>query len=575
MAALSFGHRTATGLIILGLAACTGVIDGERSEVTTGPAGGSVSAGSGPSLDPEAPTPPAPNNPGSVSVRRLNRVEYDNTVRDLLGTELRPAKDFPADDPGAGFDTVGAAASLSPTYVRDYEAAAHRLIDDLFADKARWAKIVSCDIELEGKPCAEAVLRAFSARAFRRPATNEEVQRLLTPLQVATEVGATQSDGLRHALAAVLLSPHFIFKLEMDADPQQAAPHRLTDYELATRLSYALWSTTPDAELLADAEASVLQQDAVLERQLTRMLADPRAQALAQNFAAQWLHFRELEVHEVEGNIFPKYTTELAVSMKREAELFFMDFLHSPKPLSELLTSRFTYVDQRLAGHYGLPTKAGAAASEMWLVDTANAPRIGLLTLGAVLTATSFSTRTSPVKRGEFVLTELLCASVPPPPPDVIGLAGDEGDTDTSGLTLRQRLEAHREKAECRSCHAAMDPLGFGLENYDAIGAYRTLDNGQPIDAEGELLDGTRFSGAIELAATLSADPRLGQCITSKFMTFALGRFLDQADDPTWIAHLAGSVRDSGGDFNTLVRTLVMSEAFRSRQGTTPAVPAP
>jgi hypothetical protein len=201
----------------------------------------------------------------------------------------------------------------------------------------------------------------------------------------------------------------------------------------------------------------------------------------------------------------------------------------------------------------------------MWLADTSAAPRTGLLTLGAVLTATSFPTRTSPVKRGEFVLHQLLCGSVPPPPPEVIGLAGDEEGSPTSGLTLRQRLELHREKAECRGCHAMMDPIGFGLENYDAIGQYRTLDQGQPIDAEGEHLDGRRFSGAIELAATLAADPRFVPCVTEKLMTFALGRFVNQPDDPQWIAHLAGTARDEGGSFNALVRALVLSEAFRSR----------
>lgn len=573
MAALTRPWHVVAGAGLL-LAGCTGTITSDAGIDPQGPAqpaseGSGGSSGGSSTLDPNAATPPAPESPGNVSVRRLNRVEYGNTTRDLLGTSLDPAAAFPADDPGAGFDTVGAAASLSPTYVRDYEGAAHQLIDDLFADPARWAAVVTCDVETEGTRCAEQVLGGFARRAWRRPVTRDEVSRLLAPLRVAAEVGAPPTLGLRHALSAVLLSPHFIFKLEQD--PQTAAPQRVSDHELATRLSYALWSTMPDDALVADADAGTLQTGAVLAGHVARMLADPRAVALARNFTAQWLHYRELEAHEVESALFPEYSPELVASMEREAELFFMDFVRTPRPLAELLTARFTYLDQRLAAHYGLP--AGSPGSETWRADTSDAPRSGLLTLGAVLTATSFPTRTSPVKRGEFVLTELLCSAVPPPPPEVIGLADDEEGGGTEGLTLRQRLEAHREKPECSGCHALMDPMGFGLENYDAVGKYRTLDRGQPIDADGEHLDGRRFSGAIELAATLAADARFVPCVTEKLMTFALGRFVNQADDPNWIAHLAGTARDEGGTFNALVRALVLSEAFRSRQATPPAAP--
>lgn len=552
---------------------CTAMVVGDAAPTPDGssevPTPGAM-GGTGPLAPaPAGATPPAPTNPGVVSVRRLNRIEYGNTVRDLLGTALNPAATFPADDPGAGFDTVGAAASLSPTYVRDYEAAAHALIDDLFADPARWAKVATCNVELEGNACAERVLGDFARRAWRRPATSVEVQRVSAPLQVAAELGASPTLGLRHALAAVLLSPSFIFKLEMDGAQQAGAPHRLDDHELATRLSYALWSTMPDAALLAEADAGSLQTDAALERELTRMLADPRSSSLAQNFAGQWLHYRELEAHEVEAALFPEYSPELARSMQREAEAFFMEFVRTPRPLVELMTARFTYLDERLAGHYGLPAQP-AGPSGTWLADTSGTPRIGMLTLGAVLTATSFPTRTSPVKRGEFVLKEMLCDAVPPPPPDVIGLAGDDEGGATDGLTLRQRLEKHRDKVACRGCHSLMDPLGFGLENYDATGKYRTLDQGQPIDAEGVLVDGTRFTGALELAATLAVDPRLTPCLTKKLMTFALGRLVDQVDDPSWIAHLAGTARDNGGDFRSLLRALVMSEAFRSRQPSSP-----
>jgi hypothetical protein len=517
----------------------------------------------------DTPTPPAPVNPGVVTVRRLNRTEYNNTVRDLLGTSLRPADRFQADTPGDGFDTVGAATNLSPAAVRDYEEAAHALVDDLFSDAARLATVVTCDVASEGEGCARSVMAGFTKRAFRRPVTSEEVEGLLAPFRLATELGAAPSLGLRHALAAVLLSERFLFRLELDPDPASATPRRLGDYELASRLSYALWSSMPDAELFARADAGTLGTDAELRQELDRMLADPRAAALGENFAGQWLHSRDLDAHEVDPRVFPEFSAALAGSMKREAALYFQEFLRSGRALTELLRAPFTVLDEPLANHYGLPVPANAEPGETWLFDTTNTTRRGLLTLGAVLTATSFSGRTSPVKRGEFVLRQLLCEAVPPPPPEVVGLP-DQGDPAQSGLTLRQRLEQHRENPVCIGCHLEMDPIGFGLENYDAVGRHRTTDNGVPVDSAGELSDGRTFNGALELAHLLADDPRVGRCITKNFMVYALGRRLDQPDDSAWIAHVAGTTRDQGGSVDTLVRVLVSSEAFRARQAALP-----
>lgn len=528
-----------------------------------GASAGSTAAAGDAALDPEAPTPPAPGNPGSVIVRRLNHAEYNNTVRDLLGTSLRPADDFLTDDPGAGFDTVGAAASLSPAYVRDYEAAAHALIEDLYADSARLSQVVTCDVEAEGAACAESVVTAFARKAFRRPVSATEVQNLLTPFQTAQSLAASATEGLQNSLAAVLLSPAFIFKLEIDPDPTSTAPRRLNDYELATRLSYALWSTMPDDPLSAAADAGTLGTDAELGAQLDRMLSDPRSEALADNFAAQWLDFRKLSEHQVDPQLFREYTPQLVESMQKEASLFFLEFLNTDRPLNDFISGRFTYVDQTLADHYGLPNQGGGGG-DMWLVDTSNEPRAGVMTLGAVLTTTSFTSRTSPVRRGQFVLDRLMCDEIPPPPPDVDVSTVNDAQPGQN-LTFRERMEAHRENPACYGCHSLMDPIGFGLDNFDAIGRYRTEENGLPIDSTGEL-DGVPFSGAVELAALLSGDSRFGQCIAEKFMIFALGRYLNQVDDSTWIAHIAGTTRDTGGDLKTMIRTLVMSEAFRSRQ---------
>ena len=525
---------------------------------------GAGGAGTGGTIDPDAPTPPAPANPGMVTARRLNRVEYNNTVRDLLGTSLRPADAFQADAASAGYDTVGAALSLSPAAVRDYEDAAYKLVDDVLADATRRARVVTCDVEAQGEACMRTILEGLARRAYRRPVTAAEVDVLLGPFRAAATLGATRALGLRYSLAAVLVNQNFLFKLELDPDPSSTAPRRLDAHELATRLSYALWSTMPDEALFAAADSGALLTDAGLAAEIDRMLADARASAFSENFAGQWLHFRELD-HEPDVRAFPSYTPALYASMKQEAQRFFADFLGSEAPLGELLSARFTYVDSALATHYGLPVQTGMAPGQMWRADTSGVPRSGLLTLGAILTATSMTTRTSPVKRGEFVLKHLLCETVTPPPPDVIGIPDDVDPNQM--LTMRQRMEQHRNNDMCIGCHVEMDQLGFGLETYDAIGKYRTTEaNGLPVDSSGELPDGTRFSGALELAGVLAADARVNHCVTQNLMTFTLGRYVDQRDDPLWVAHLAGTTRDSGGKLGVLVRTLLKSEAFRSRQ---------
>jgi hypothetical protein len=320
----------------------------------------------------------------------------------------------------------------------------------------------------------------------------------------------------------------------------------------------------PDDALFAAADAGMLQSDAELAAQIDRMLADPRAAALSENFAGQWLHFRELD-HEPDTRAFPTYTPALLGSMQKEAQRFFADFLASASPLNELLSARFTYLDTSLAAHYGLPTMTGMQPGQMWRADTTGVPRSGFLTLGAVLTSTSMTTRTSPVKRGEFVLKHVLCETVTPPPPDVIGIP-DEVDPNQT-LTMRQRMEAHRANDMCIGCHVVMDQLGFGLENYDAIGKYRTAEpNGLPVDSTGELPDGSTFSGAVELAALLSQDARFNHCVTRNLMTYVLGRYIDQPDDNMWIAHIAGKTRDTDGRLGTLLRSMLTSESFRSRQ---------
>jgi hypothetical protein len=291
------------------------------------------------------------------------------------------------------------------------------------------------------------------------------------------------------------------------------------------------------------------------------MLTDARSDALLDGFAGRWLSYGSLESHEVEAAKVPKYTPALLRSMKTEAMRFVRDFLNGAQPVERMLDARFTYVDSGLASFYGL-SAAGASATNFVRVDTSNAPRTGLLTLGAMLTTTSLAARTSPVRRGEFVFSHLLCSAVPPPPPDVPALP----ETVTTAATMRQRLEQHRADPACSGCHTLMDPIGFGLENYDAIGGYRTMDAGATIDATGTLPDGRNFNGAIELGGLLASDARFPGCVTQKFMTYAIGRILNQPDDSAWVSYIAAQSRSAGGSLRQIIKAVLVSNAFRSRQ---------
>lgn len=479
-------------------------------------------------------------------------------MRDLLGTQLKRSAEFPADDLGEQFDTVGSALTLSPLYVLAYERAAERLADDVVARAD--TNVIVCSVATGGEGCMRSILTKLLPRAFRRPVVAAELEPLLEPFRQAQKLGATLEDGLRASLAAVLLSPAFLFKLELDAAPDNGAVRALQPYELATRLSYALWATMPDEELFAAAASGALSSDEQLTAIVDRMLLDERSQGLLDTFVANWLGYRELAAHEVEATLFPDYDAELASAMAEEARLFFGEFLQSERPVREMLDPHFTYVNGRLAEHYGLTLPPGALPGEFTRVDTTGTTRSGLLTLGAVLTTTSFAARTSPVRRGQFVLARLLCSEIPPPPPGVEGLP-----VDTTGLTLRERLQVHRESPACNACHSAMDPLGFGLENYDAIGRYREFDGDVPVDATGELPNGTLFDGAIELGSALREGDELTACMTHKFITFAVGRIFDSRD--AWVPYLEQELH-LGGDpsFRTLVRTALLSRLFRDRQ---------
>ena len=406
--------------------------------------------------------------------------------------------------------------------------------------------------------CAPKVIRDFMARAFRRPVTTAETAPYLKLYTETRKQGDSFDEGLCAAIQAVLVSPHFLFRIEKDA---LGSTRKLTDHELATRLAYFLWSTTPDTELRRCADSGTLRRPEVLEAQVTRMLRDPKARALVENFGGQWLELRKLEAARPDREKFDRFDEYLRISMKRETEIFFQEIVQSDRPILDFLSARYTFLNQKLAEFYGIPGVQGVAFRR---VDLSGTQRGGILTQASVLTVTSYPNRTSPVVRGKWILDNLLGTPPPPPPPGVPGL---EETKVAAGASLRQQLEEHRKKPLCASCHSRLDPLGFGLENFDAVGSWRTVDGKTPIEASGELPGGKHFQGPQELSAILLADKdAFTRCLTTKLLTYALGRGLERYDQPT-VQQIAAQTGKANYRFSRLVMGIVTSLPFQQREG--------
>lgn len=549
------------------MAACTGNLAGssEKGGTPLGSSGNGNGTGGGGIIGGGGTSSVLATDPGRVTLHRLNRAEYNNTVHDLLGTNLKPAEDFPIDDRGNGFDNMADVLTLSPLHLSVYHTAAKALAAEALSNATQRAALVTCDL-VQGDACIRQVLKGFAYRAWRRPIADAELERMLAVVNVAKANGDSAEVGLGLALRALLLSPHFIFRVELDQDPASLTPHALSGYELASRLSYFLWSSMPDSALMASAESGALGNVATLKEQATRLLADARARSIIDNFAGQWLHLRAVDTLEPDQKLFPSVDAPLLSAMKSETELLFKDIAFQGAPLVQLLTANYTYLNDRLATHYGLPA---VGSTELKKVDlSGNAQRGGFLTQGGFLTLTSHVNRTSPVVRGKWVLDELLCATVPPPPPNV-NLAGVSMAKE-QGLTQRQALEVHRADPTCNSCHQLMDPIGLGLENYDAIGVYRDMDAGKPIDANGQLPSGETFVGSKELAARVAAKPEFARCVARKLYSYALGRppveTAGHMDGPT-IDSLAQGLTTNNFSFAALADQIITSPTFTSRRG--------
>jgi mono/diheme cytochrome c family protein len=414
----------------------------------------------------------------------------------------------------------------------------------------------------DDEACARAILTTLTRRAYRRSVTNADVDPLMAFYREGRAQGGFDG-GIEHALRRLLVSPEFLLRVERD--PANVAPgtvYSISDNELASRLSFFLWSSVPDDELLDLAAKRQLSQPAVLARQVRRMLADPRAEAFVRNFAGQWLFLRNLDAVVPVQSVFPDFDDALRQSFRRETELFFESIVRENRSALDLLRADYTFVNERLATHYGIPNIKGEHFRRVTLPP--DSKRRGLLGQGSILTVTSYPDRTSPVVRGKWILENLLGTPPPPPLPNVPPLRA----TDTSGVVLpmRQRMERHRSNPVCASCHAMMDPLGLSLENFDAVGKWRTLgESSAPIDASGMAPDGTRFDGPDGLRRTLLSSDRFVSTLTEKMLTYALGRGLEYYDAPAVRTILRGAAQDDYR-FSALIAGIVQSAPFRMRR---------
>jgi hypothetical protein len=635
-------------------------------------------------------------DPGKVTIRRLNREEYNNTVRDLLGLDVRPADDFPSDDVGNGFDNIGDVLSISPllmekylgaaeqlskaaiklpvenqalyqaeeygtgrgeyaalttrgevAFIHDFKPGIYRIKVRAFEDQAgpenakmlvsvngepvqefqvtarrtaptlyempyraqsgKWKVAVEFlndfyqpnnppanrdrnlwidYIEIVGpiggnaglpeshrriiptdppagkeREFAQRYLRAFATRAYRRPVSSEELERLMAIFDLAKKYKEPFERGMQLGVQAVLVSPNFLFRAEIDPKVNPGAARSLNGYELATRLSYFLWSSMPDARLMMLAGDGSLAKPEVLKSEVRRMLRDRKTIALADNFAEQWLTLRKLEIIVPDPQRFPDFNAELKSAMKEETKRFFSYVVANDRSILDFLDGKYTFINGTLAKHYGI---ANVQGSEFRKVSLEGTQRAGVLTQGSILTVTSNPTRTSPTKRGRWVLEQILGTPPPPPPPGADVFATD--GKVASAVTLREKMLFHRQKPECASCHQKMDPLGFGLENFDAVGAWRTKDGDAPIDASGELPTGEKFAGPTQLRNLLLKDKhQFVHAFSEKMLTYALGRGLATADR-CHVDSITKQVEKSKYTFSSLIESIVMSDPFRKRR---------
>lgn len=539
----------------LTLASCTGQVQDPRGD----------SAGDPPTRSGDEVVPPpldqacsGVSDPGSTPFRRLTRDEYDNTLRDLLGDTTRPGRAFPPDETLGGFAS-GAAISLVQT--EQYMTAAETLAENAVTDLPA---LLPCDPAAEGEDaCARQFIEDFGKRAWRRPLDADEVEGLYALYAETKPLDGFES-SIELLVTAFLQSPSFLYRVELGgASPEAADVVPLSSYEVATRLSYTLWGTMPDEELFALADADALQSADAIETQARRMLLDTRAQGATRNFFRQWLGMVQIEDLGKDEEIFPEWSPALGRKMREEAMAFVEHVIWEGDGRFEtLLTAPFTFADADLAAVYGVE---GPTGTELVRVELDPTQRAGVLTMPGVLAMNSNANQSSPVYRGKFVREQVLCQHLPDPPDDLMVIPPDP-DPD---LTTRERFDQHRTDPSCAGCHVLMDPIGFGFEQYDAIGRWRTEENGLPIDASGEVhasadIDG-EFVGAVELAHRLAGSEQARSCFATQWYRFAMGRTESEADACA-LREVLDAFEAADGDVLEAVVAITRTDAFRHRR---------
>ncbi len=527
-------------------------------------------------------------DPGLIPPRRLSNQEYRYVIEDLLNLKVDVDSIFPSDPSGGeGFDNQASVLYMSPLLIERYFETADDLVESLYADPAAWRELVpkyrpsiwaslrtfwyrvfyDRDVSLERpKRLASEVLVPFATLAYRGFIEPDEKSRLLGFFEEAYIKFSDQKDrydaSIRETMKLVLMSHSFLYRIE--SDPEIEGPYQVSNLELASRLSFFLWSSIPDQQLLNVAYREDLHDPTVIEREVMRMLKDPRAKRIGEQFAIQWLELKKLKdpAFQVDLVNFPEYDSDLSSIMLKEVELFFNHVLLESNNLMELIDSDYSFLNEKLADHYGIK---GVAGPDMRMVNFETNQRGGILGMAGVLTATSLPNRTSPVLRGKWVLEQVLGTPPPPPPPNVPELEVDH-DSSQSIQSLRVVLEKHREDPSCNSCHQAMDPIGLGLENFDAIGRWRTAYGTELIDPSGVLETGEEFAGPAELRKILTGKRELfAKTLSKKMLSFALGRSLQFKDTPT-IERLQQSLLQSDFDSEKFMIEIARSYPFRYKK---------
>jgi hypothetical protein len=497
-------------------------------------------------------TPPIAVKAGPQRVSAAFVQRFEGPVDDLLA----PVEQTLADT------QIGSATGVSTVpHLRDLAILGPHTVTGVSDTPARRRIFICRPLAAgEDRTCAERILSNLAGQAYRRRPTQEDVNGLLRFYDQGRK-GKSFEDGIRIALQAMLASPHFILRLEeTPATAKAGQNYRIADSDLASRLSFFLWAAPPDAELVKTAGTGQLRNPAVLEKQVRRMLGDPRAAALADRFAAQWLRLQDLEKIHPDPLLYPKYDHTLAEAMDRETRLLFAHIVRADRDVLELLTADYTFVNGRLARHYGIPNVVGPRFQRVSLADP---NRRGILGHGSVLTMTSVADRTSPVLRGKWVLEVLFGTPPPPPPPDVPDLDETKAASGSRLLSVRERLEAHRADPACTSCHKVIDPLGLALEPFDVTGAWRIKDSFVAVDATGELFDGTKLDGPVALrGALLKHRETVLRSFTENLMAYALGRRISHVDMPT-VRAIVRNASATGNVFSAYVLGIVKSPAFQ------------